>query len=105
MEEDKIKIRQTQKLMFVHMSIGNSAKVHRHAGKDYEDLSRCLLSVYYLIKAYKVHLELNNSAEQVPLYKTGINNKWLAQILNILQQLSSKKMGIIYQKQGIISKS
>lgn len=42
MEEDKINIRQTQKLMLVHISVGNSAKEHRHSGKDYEDLSRCL---------------------------------------------------------------
>lgn len=87
------------------MSIGNSAKEHRPAGKDYEDLSRCL-DIYLLsYKTYKVHLELNNSVEQEPLYKIRINNKRLAQILNILQQLSAKKMGIILQKQGIISKS
>lgn len=29
------------------------------------------ISVYYLIKAYKVHLELTNSVEQELLYKTG----------------------------------
>lgn len=48
MEGDKIKMRQTQKLMLVHMSIGNSAEENRHAGNYYEDLSRsldiCLLS-------------------------------------------------------------
>lgn len=45
--------------------------------------------------------------EQEPLQKTVNNNKWLAQTLNILQQLSTKKKkkGILLQKQGIISKS
>lgn len=55
MEEDKIKSRQTQRLMLVRMGIGNSIKEHRHAGKDYEDLSR-----YYLIKACNIHLETNS---------------------------------------------
>lgn len=55
MEEDKIKSRQTQRLMLVHMGTGNSIKEHRHAGKDYEDLSR-----YYLIKACNIYLETNS---------------------------------------------
>lgn len=55
MEEDKIKSRQTQRLMLVHMGIDNSIKEHRRAGKDYEDLSRC-----YLIKACNIHLETNS---------------------------------------------
>lgn len=42
MEEDKIKIRQTQKPVLIHMSTDSSTKEHRHAGKDYEDLSRYL---------------------------------------------------------------
>lgn len=71
MEVDKIKIRQTQKLTLIYMSEGNSAKEHRHAGKDYEDLSGCL-DIYHLIKAYKIPLELTNSVKQEPLYKTGI---------------------------------
>lgn len=40
MGEDKIRSRQTQRLMLVHINIGNSIKEYRHAGKDYEDLPR-----------------------------------------------------------------
>lgn len=53
-------------------------------------------------KGLNIHLELTNSVEQEPLYKAGINNKWLVQILNILQQLPAKKIGILLQKQGVI---
>lgn len=88
--------------MFVHMTVGISAKEHRHAGNDYEDLSRCLDTCLLSDKGLNIHLELTNSVEQEPLYKAGINNKWLVQILNILQQLPAKKIGILLQKQGVI---
>jgi len=35
-----MKSRKTQRLLLVHISIGNSIKEHRHDGKDCEDLSR-----------------------------------------------------------------